>query len=129
MATWEELRRYIASNYQVDTDKQTFLALDFTIANGRSQRVLVSHIVSTSGQEWVHIESPIGELRNTNLTTLFDRVEHQVCGSLSKVGELVTLRHSNLLADLSVEEFEVPLHLICTSADALEGAVSLQDKY
>jgi hypothetical protein len=129
MANWADLRGYIFRTYDVEQDMGDMLRLNFRVNNGRHQYVYVHFAQNAAGVDWIQIESPIGELQKVNLAVLLRQVEDIVCGALSQVGSMVTLRHAVPMADMSVEEFEGPLRAVCASADALESSVSFQDTY
>lgn len=130
MATWTDVRNYLHGNYRVDTDNGDLVKMLFHFTDGRSQFIYVRYAESSgTGSGFAQIESPIGELRQVDLRVLLRHVETIVCGGLSLVGGMVTLRHAVPLDDMSVEEFEFPLHAIAGSADDLERRVSFTDAH
>jgi hypothetical protein len=129
MANWADLRGYIFRTFDVEEDMGDMIRLNFRVNGGRHQYVYVRFAQNAAGVDWIQIESPVGELQRVNLGVLLSQVEDIVCGALSKVGGMVTLRHAVPMADMSVDEFEAPLRAVCASADALESSVSFQDTY
>ncbi|GLZ51684.1 hypothetical protein [Actinomycetospora sp. NBRC 106378] len=129
MATWTDVRNYLHGNYRVDTDNGDFVKMLFHFQDGRSQFIYVRYAENNGGAGFATVESPIGELRKVDLVVLLREVEKLVCGGLSLVGGMVTLRHAVPLEDMSVEEFEYPLHAIAGSADELERRVSFVDAH
>jgi hypothetical protein len=106
------------------------LKLVFELPGLRTQVVLVWHLtLAGSGEEWIQIESPIGEVASIDLGAALDRVGGTVCGGLAKFGTLLTFRHSVPLGDLSIAEFESPLLLVTSTADNLEQALVGGDQY
>lgn len=122
MASWEALRSHIFGNYRVADDQGDFLRLNFDLGDGRSQSVFVRRLQTVGGEEWGVVESAIGELDRVNVHRVLESIEGVVCGGLSRVGDLLTLRDSFPLDDLDINEFESPLAKITTTADDLERA-------
>jgi hypothetical protein len=130
MATWSELKSYVHNTYKVSDEDENMLKLVFELPGLRTQVVLVWHLtLSGSGEEWIQIESPIGEVASVDLGAALDRVGSTVCGGLAKFGTLLTFRHSVPLGDLSIAEFESPLRLVTSTADNLEQALVGGDQY
>jgi hypothetical protein len=128
MANWPQLKGYIEGKYKVHTDQGDMLRLDFRFGDGRAQVVFVTHrTLLDGGEDWVHIESAIGTRGQVDVNRAMAEVEQLMCGGLSQVGEFVTLRHAVPLANLDINEFERPLHLVTGTADELERLFSAVD--
>ena len=52
-----------------------------------------------------------------------------VCGGVAVINDVVIFRHSVPLANLDVNEFERPLHLVTMAADYLETQVTGLDQF
>ncbi len=135
MATWQELRRYIESNYKISDDNGNTLILRFAFDGvSRSQGVFVQYYTLTEGREaWAVLESPIGKLEDLSLSQAVREVGGKVCGGIammeSEDATWVTLRHAIPLENLDVNEFERPLQLVVVSADQLENRLTGQDSF
>ena len=130
MATWNDLRHHIHSNYVVNHETPGMISLVFTNVNqGRSQIVIVSHTeMDMSREQWIHISSPVAERSAVqDLWSLLDEIATFVVGGLSVDGRYLTVRHAVPLADMSVEEFVSPLEAVVGSADRLESMLSRVD--
>ena len=57
MATWQEVKQYIYSNYQVSEDTGGYLTLVLKTTFGRSQLV---HLACGEGSPYISVLSPIG---------------------------------------------------------------------
>jgi hypothetical protein len=130
MATWSDLKAYVHNRYKVADERDDMMKLIFETDNLRSQVVIIWRLtLAANGSEWIHIESPIGEIGQLDLASLLRTVGNTVVGGLATSGELVTFRHSVPLADLSIAEFEQPLHLVIGTADLLEQRYTGGDKF
>lgn len=130
MASWGQLVDFVRKNYRVDEQTDRMLRFEFSIGdNGeRSQVVFVWH-TPTDGEEWIQIESPIGELGKINLRELLELVEKKVVGGIAALDGHAVLRDAVPLADMSVEEFESPFRLVTVTADHLERQLTGVDQY
>lgn len=129
MASWGQLVDYVRANYRIADQTDRMLQLNFSFDDGRTQRVFVWHTPTQSGEEWIQIESPIGELDRIDLRELLKLVEKSVVGGIAALGEYAVLRESVPLADMSVEEFESPFRFVRGTADSFEHQLSGIDRY
>ena len=131
VATWQDVKDYITSNYEISQDIGRGLKLEFRYAGGRSQMVFVTHFVLENGREdWVIVESPFGEFGKVDLGKALNAVADMVCGGMGlMMGRYVTLRDAVPLENLDVNELERPLHLVMSSADELEAALTGRDEF
>jgi hypothetical protein len=125
MATWSDLKSYVHNTYKVADEGDDMIKLVFEFSDLRSQVVLIWHLtLAGSGEQWLQIESPVGEIGLIDLAAALQHVSGTVCGGLALYGNLVTFRHSVPLEDLSIAEFESPLRLVTGTADNMEKALT-----
>ena len=131
MATWSDLKAYIHNNYKIADERDDVIKLVFDVGGMRSQVVIVWHVqLAGTEEDWIQIESPIGELGQVDLNAALQHVGNTLVGGLSLAGgNIVTFRHSVPLEDLSINEFEAPLALVTGTADRLEQALTGGDKF
>jgi hypothetical protein len=131
MASWSELKQYIHNNYKIADERDDMIKLIFETGGLRSQVVIVWHVqLSGSGEHWIQIESPFGEIGSLDLVAALNAIGNTVCGGMSLVGgQLVTFRHSVPLDDINISEFEAPLAMVTGTADRLEQALTGGDKF
>ena len=130
MAAWTDLVGYIRSNYKMAEEQPDMVKLLFEVAGLRSQVVLLWHLTLAGGkEEWVQIESAIGEVGSVDLGRAVQEIGQTVCGGLATMGNLVTFRHAVPLLNLNINEFERPLELVTTTADHLERLLTGGDRY
>lgn len=129
MASWEQLKSYIASNYKVTSDDGGLVKLLFSTQNGRSQVVLVSHSPTGSGIEFAIIASPVANVGTVDLTPVLREASEYVVGGLVIYGDLLMVRHAVPLADLDTNDFEQPFHLVLGAADAIEAKFVGSDNF
>jgi hypothetical protein len=120
MATWNDLRNYIRSNYKIAEEHPDRMFLDFNIDSGRTQRVAVRYSTNNVGEEWVRVESGIGEFGTIDLEAAIRATDGLLVGGISAIGNLITFADAFPLLNLDVNEFESPLHKVLSSADHLE---------
>jgi len=128
MASWDELRNYIESNYAVVADQLDMLGLDFGLDNGRTQKVLIRR-TPLDGAEWVQILTPVceeGDIEPREALVLSGKM---IVGGLVLLDGTIYFRHSLPLKDLDTDEFDVPLHLAVGFGDRLEQEIVGVDRY
>ena len=130
MANWPALLTYVRQNYKIAEDSDTILKLIFNTDNLRSQVVFISRSErGDSGEEWVLLQSPIGPASAVDLKRAASLAEDYICGGLVIAFDMVLLRHSMPLDDLSISEFEQPLRVVVNGADQIESQLSTTDTY
>ena len=131
MATWTDLKAYIHNTYKVADEREDLIKLIFEEEGLRSQLVLVRYVQHAGTNiDWIQIESPFGELGQLDLPAVLQAVGNTLVGGIALFdGRYVTFRHSAPLADLSIAEFEMPLHLVTVTADQLEKQFTGGDKF
>ena len=128
MARWGHLVDFVKANYRVTDQNDRMLRFEFKVGN-RSQVVFVWYTPMQDGEEWIQIESPIGELDKINLRLLLELVEKKIVGGVAAFNGHVVLRDSVPLADMSVEEFESPFRAVTITADELEHQLTGIDRH
>jgi hypothetical protein len=131
MASWEQLRQYTRSTYQISEELPEAFTMVFEVRGGRTQLVFITHYTLMDDQEdWVVIESPFGEIGMVDLSAAVTAAGKIVCGGVGLYqGRYLVLRHAVPLENLDVNEFERPLRLITTSADILEAQLTGRDEF
>jgi hypothetical protein len=120
----------VKANYKIADEQPEMLKLIFEVPNLRSQMVLLWHVQPTnSDEDWVQIESVIGEFGRIDVARAVREVGDVVCGGIASVADLVTYRHSVPLLNLNINEFERPLMIVTNIADKLEQGLTGRDEY
>ena len=129
MATWESLRQYICSRYQVLEEQPGVLRMMFDVGGGRTQNVLVSG-KNVGAFEYMVIWTPICHESQISARDALVRNANMPIGSLGLVPDgTIILRHSAPLKDLEPDEFDVPLQAITQGGDMLERELAVADRF
>lgn len=121
MATWAEVKKYVASKYTLNDSSDSLLQMTFNDGKGRSQMVFVG-----GDDTVVFIKSPFAKIGEVQPGKIF---ENTGIFGVTVVGELYCLTHTMLTETLDALELDVPLTLLVTEADQLEKALGLGDKF
>jgi hypothetical protein len=129
MASWDELRGFLKSNFNVVKDEGGGVTIEQKFTDGRSQLLFVRK--ATVGDAlWADIASPVGNIPQGEMESVLAYLEQKVvCGGLVKCGDLHAIRHSMPIADLSADEIVDPLRALAASADSIEAAIFGSDKF
>lgn len=127
MATWQEVKQYIYSNYQVSEDTGGYLTLVLKTTFGRSQLV---HLACGEGSPYISVLSPIGPVSDIdgNRLLALSSADDKTTG-IRQLGNMYMTTANVLLADLSEPELEVPMNWALGEADQYEQALGLGDRY
>src|SRR4051794_18636294 len=83
MATWNQLKAYIHSNYKATDVSPRAIEMLFSATGGRSQVVYVSSLEGPQGESWASIDSAIGRQDSIDILLALRMVEDVVCGGLA----------------------------------------------
>ncbi|GAB3672529.1 hypothetical protein [Saccharopolyspora tripterygii] len=148
MATWEDLSKFIRTEYlpapEDDDDEELEEEPEYRIIESseeeirilveyeddRSQIVIVCRERLDDTEDWVQVVSVIGRADQVDLHKLLDELGQTsvVCGAVI-IGEHVVLRHSVPLLNLDINEFVDPLNFVAETADHLEEMFFPEDDY
>lgn len=130
MTSWTEVINYVRVRYEVLEESDEWLRFRLDIAGDRTQQVSVHHLPDTDGQAWVEISSPVGRADEVDLRRFLELAGAPELGGAAVVDGIALLKHVAPLEDLSIrEEFERPLTLLVTRADALEHELTQNDHF
>ena len=129
MATWNDLRQYIYSQYQVTQEAPGVIRLMFSLGNGRTQNVLVSG-KQAGAFEYFVIWTPICHESQISARDAMVRNATMSIGALGLMPDgTVILRWSAPLKDLDPDEFDVPLKGLVMAGDMLEQEFTGADRF
>jgi hypothetical protein len=129
MATWNDLRNFMFSNYVISHDEGDHIVLKFQTENLRSQMVHLFRDVDGIGNEWVDISSAIGEWGRGSIEPLLRMVDSRICGGLSLVDNLLVYRHCVPLISADADDIMGPMAVVAGVADEMERMYTGQDGY
>jgi hypothetical protein len=121
LATWAEVRSYIASKYIIANDSGNLLTINFQTEGGRSQVVFVS-----GDDDLIMFKSPFAKEGQVQpgkviqMATVFGVVQ---------VGDMYCVTHVQLTQTLDTPEIDVPLNLMAANADEIEKNLGLANNF
>ncbi len=130
MTTWTDVISYVRTRYEVLEETDDWLRFRLDTDEDRTQQVTVHHVSDADGVAWVEISSPVGWANQIDLPRFLELAGTSIVGGAAVVDGVALLKHTVPLADLSVrEEFERPLILVVTRADAFEQELTRTDRF
>ncbi len=127
MATWQQVRNYIFSKYQVSNDNGNFLTLVFDMGNGRSQMVHVGQI-EAGEMSSVIFSSPFADKARVSADRALNATE-VVPAAIKSIGDYYAVSHTQLLGTIDEPEIDWPIILVTTHADQLEQHLGIGDNF
>ncbi len=130
MPTWAEVQEYARSKYKLAEDKENSFKLVFEYDNQRLQAVIVTRFDSLN-REWLDFSSACCAEHQLSAEDAVRRNYDFAVGAiaLDKNAGVYIVRHTVQLGTMDMEEFEVPLHLVASTADGIEAEVAGEDKF
>ena len=129
MTTWINVINYVRTRYEVLEETDSWLRFRMDTEENRTQQVSVHHVPGPDGPELIEISSPVGWADAVDLRRLLE-LAGTALGGAAVVDGVALIKHSVPLADLSIrEEFERPLILVVTQADAFERELTRTDQF
>ncbi|GGU23195.1 hypothetical protein [Lentzea flava] len=130
MTSWIEVINYVRLRYEVLEETEEWLRFRLDTAGERTQQVAVHHLPDVDGTAWLEISSPVGRADEIDLRRLLELAGEPEVGGAAVVDGIALLKHVVPLEDLSVrEEFERPLGLLVSRADAIEHELTENDHF
>lgn len=126
MATWQEVKNFIHTNYVVSNEQGNLLALEFQTDRGRSQLVFVSGIEGSDDLNSVRFFSPFARVDQISPAQFAQLASNAIFG-LAEQADLYGFVHNAFLADLDASEIHVPMNYITMLADQVERQLGLGD--
>ena len=132
MSDWNDLRKYIHSNYRVSKDEGGVISMLFEPDKGQRQQLVkvVKRSESWAGVEWASITTVVCKESDLKPRDALLRNATFTCGSLAMLPDgTIVFQHSLPLRDLDVSDFEAPLNVVINFGDMLEKELTGEDRF
>ena len=130
MATWNDVVSHLNSNFKCEKLNDGLISLKFSMSDNRTQLVFVEQAGNENVGEWAAVSSAVGSMKDVNKLKAFcTAVKDWVCGGIVIDGDYIMVRDTFPLANLDVNELEVPLLAVVNAADYIEKNVTGGDSY
>lgn len=121
MPTWEEVQEYARGKYPLEEDQADWFSLVFGYADGRSQKIRVRRFQALA-IDWIEFSSPVCNEADLAPKAALKKNAEFAVGALSLHDGKYWMMYKAALPTLDMEEFELPLHVLASTADELEKA-------
>lgn len=135
MPTWAEIQEYARTKYKLAEDNPDSFKLVFEYQNRRLQAVIVSRFEAMQ-REWVDFASACCRRDQMDPEVALERNFSFAVGALAldtldenPDHKIYVVRYSVLLATMDMDEFELPLHVVASTADKLEQEFARNDEF
>ena len=128
MPTWSEVQEYARSKYKLAEDNENSFKLVFEYENERLQAVIVSRY-EAMGREWCDFASAACTVQQMPPDVALRKNFEFAVGALTLDQDIYVVRYSVQMATMDMEEFELPLHVVSTTADKIEQEFGKQDEF
>ncbi len=128
MPTWPEVQEHAPSKYKLAVDKDNSSKLVFEYQNKRLQAVIISKFEALN-REWCDFASACCKLNQMNPEVALRKNFQFAVGALCLDRDIYIVRYSVQMATMDMEEFELPLHVVASTADKLEQEFAASDQF
>ncbi|GAA3463960.1 MULTISPECIES: hypothetical protein [Saccharothrix] len=130
MTSWTDVINYVRTRYEVLEESDDWLRFRLDTTGGRTQQVALHHVPEGDGGAWLEISSAVGRADAIDQGRLLELAGTSLVGGAAVVDGVALLKHTVPLEHLSVrEEFERPLALLVSNADAFEHQLTEDDHF
>ena len=122
MATWQDVRSYVHSNYKVEDIDPDMMKMLFDAGNGRSQLIYVGHIDLSHANmgEWLTYFSAFSNTDQVTAHVVLSVASDNTMFGITQMAGMYGVRHVAPMVNLDANEIEDPLIAVVWSADTLE---------
>ena len=128
MPTWGEIQEYARTKYKLARDEEHWFSLVFAYDNERKQLVRCKHFQAFD-QDWVDFASACCKENEMSPTVALKKNNEFAVGAIALDGDVYVFKYTVPLTNLDPEEFELPLHVVASTADQIESQFAAQDKF
>ena len=129
MPTWGEIQEYVRGKYKLDKDEQNWFSLVWSYDNNRLQKIIVSRF-DAFNKEWVSFTSAICKQDEMQPVVALKKSFNFAVDAIALDNDgFYVFTYSAPLATMDPEEFELPLHVVASTADGLEKEFTAGDKF
>jgi hypothetical protein len=125
MATWNDVRSYVISNYEVEDDRGDGLTVMLNFSDGTSQKVEVVDRGEIHGERWVGLMSGLALESQVNLRdVLLTSGDIKVGGLGLLPNGLVFLQHAVPLSNLDENGLGIQIEMLGELGEYLKGQLT-----
>ena len=119
MPTWGEVQEFARLKYRVANDTQDSFEIAFEYENDRRQIVKVGRFEAVN-REWCDISSKCCSRAQLDPEVALKKNFGFALGALCLEGDVYVVRYSVQMASMDIDEFELPLYVVASTADRIE---------
>jgi hypothetical protein len=128
MATWNDVRSYVMSKYEVENDHDDGITVVFNFSDGTHQRVTVFDRGEWWEERWAGIMTAVAHESQVDARDILLRSGDLKFGGLGLMpGGLVILQHTLPLSNMDENELAIPMQMIAELGDHLERELTGRD--
>ena len=128
MATWEDVKKHLRSKFRIASEDRNLVALDFEVAGGRVQRIVISNF-EAMGKGWLLYRSRVCERARLDPEEALRRNSSFAVGFLALTEGFYELDYTAQIDTLDIDELEIPLFALTETADQLERELTGTDQW
>mgnify|MGYP000361717694 CR=1 FL=1 len=128
MPSWPEIQEYARSKYKLAEDNENSFKLVFEYQTKRLQAVIISKFEAIN-REWCDFASACAKIDQLNPEVALRKNLQFAVGALALDRDIYVIRYTVQMATMDMEEFELPLHVVASTADKIEQEFTAGDQF
>ncbi len=128
MPSWPEIQEYARSKYKLAEDNENSFKLVFEYQSKRLQAVIISKFEAIN-REWCDFASACAKIDQLNPEVALRKNLQFAVGALALDRDIYVVRYTVQMATMDMEEFELPLHVVASTADKIEQEFTAGDQF
>lgn len=128
MPSWGEVQEYARSKYKLAEDNENSFKLVFEYQSKRLQAVIISRFEAMN-RDWCDFASACCKLNEMNPEVALRKNMQFAVGAICLDRDIYVIRYTVQMGTMDMEEFELPLHVVASTADAIEQEFSASDQF
>ncbi len=128
MPSWGEVQEYARSKYKLAEDNENNFKLVFEYQNKRLQAVIISRFEAMN-RDWCDFASACCKLNEMSPETALRKNMGFAVGAIALDRDIYVVRYTCQMGTMDMEEFELPLHVVASTADQIEQEFSASDTF
>ncbi len=128
MPTWDEVREYARSKYKLSEEGENHFKMTWQFGNDRLQAIIVSRFQAFD-RDWADFASACCKKDQMSPEVALEKNWNFAVGAICLDREFYVVRYTCQMATMDMEEFELPLSVIASTADQIEQEFAAEDNF
>ena len=128
MPSWDEIKTYVRDKYEIAEESDNHFKMVWVYGNERKQAIIVSRFEAFD-RDWCDFSSACCRKDQMNPKVALERNHSFALGAICIDRDYLVVRYTCQMATMDMDEFEIPLSVVASTADKIEQEFSGTDNF